>query len=110
MKKLSILLMLALSLIGSKMPAQTAIERLKTEYPSVMEQYGKRLEALKADYIIAIDASGTMMDYKQTVVPALQDFLGSIPDGDYVCILKFGTITKEVGLSGQINQGNIGTF
>ncbi len=111
MKKLSILFLLALSLIGSKMPAQTAIERLKTEYPSVMEQYGKRLEALKADYIIAIDVSGTMArNHKETVVPALQKFLGSIPDGDYVCILKFGTVTKEAGLSGQISQGNRGSF
>ena len=110
MKKLLILFLLALSLIGSKMPAQTAIERLKTEYPSVMEQYGKRLEALKADYVIAIDVSGTMNNYQETVVPALQDFLGSIPDGDYVCILKFGTVTKEAGLSGQINSGNRGSF
>lgn len=111
MKKLSILFLLALSLIGSKMPAQTAIERLRTEYPSVMEQYGKRLEALKADYIIAIDVSGTMAkNHKETVVPALQRFLGSIPDGDYVCILKFGTVTKEAGLSGQISQGNRGSF
>jgi len=90
--------------------AQTAIERLKKEYPAVMEQYGKRLEALKADYIIAIDVSGTMNNYKETVVPALQEFLGSIPDGDYVCILKFGTVTKEAGLSGQINSGNRASF
>lgn len=90
--------------------AQTALERLKAEYPAVMEQYGKRLEALKADYIIAIDVSGTMNNYKETVVPALQEFLGSIPDGDYVCILKFGTVTKEAGLSGQINSGNRASF
>ena len=92
------------------MMAQTAMDRLKTEYPSVMEQYGKRLEALKADYIIAIDVSGTMDSYKETVVPALQSFLGSIPDGDYVSIIKFGTVAKEAGLSGQISQSNRNSF
>lgn len=104
------LLTVVATLFGVRAMAQTAMERLKAEYPAVMEQYGKRLEALKADYVIAIDVSGTMNKYKETVVPALQEFLGSIPDGDYVCILKFGTVTKEAGLSGQINQGNRASF
>lgn len=113
MKRHRITLLIALCfvmLFGQESVAQTAMERLKTEYPAVMEQYGKRLEALKADYVIAIDVSGTMDHYRETVVPALQEFLGSIPDGDYVCILKFGTVTKEAGLSGQISQSNRASF
>lgn len=110
-KKILLFAALMLStLFSDQAAAQTAIERLKTEYPVVMEQYGKRLESLKADYIIAIDVSGTMNQYKETVVPALQEFLGSIPDGDYVSIIKFGTVAKEAGLSGQINQGNRASF
>ena len=99
-----------MTMFANGVKAQTAMDRLKAEYPSVMEQYGKRLEALKADYIIAIDVSGTMDHYKETVVPALQSFLGSIPDGDYVSIIKFGTVAKEAGLSGQINQSNRNSF
>ena len=113
MKKKRLLPLIVLCMLlmqGSKTMAQTAMDRLRAEYPAVMEQYGKRLEALKADYIIAIDVSGTMYNYKSTVVPALQAFLGSIPNGDYVCILKFGTTTKEAGLSGQISQGNRESF
>ena len=107
---LPLIALCAMLMLGHVGMAQTAIERLKSEYPAVMEQYGKRLEALKADYIIAIDVSGTMDKYKGTVVPALQSFIGSIPDGDYVCILQFGTITKEAGLSGQISQSNRANF
>lgn len=113
MKKKRFLPLIALCVMAmftNGVKAQTAMERLKTEYPAVMEQYGKRLEALKADYIIAIDVSGTMDSYKETVVPALQSFLGSIPDGDYVSIIKFGTIAKEAGLSGQILQSNRNSF
>lgn len=99
-----------MTILANGVMAQTAMDRLKTEYPSVMEQYGKRLEALKADYIIAIDVSGTMDHYKETVVPALQSFLWSIPDGDYVSIIKFGTIAKEAGLSGQIFESNRNSF
>lgn len=109
-KKILSLIALCIMTMSNGMMAQTAMDRLKTEYPSVMEQYGKRLEALKADYIIAIDVSGTMDSYKETVVPALQSFLGSIPDGDYVSIIKFGTVAKEAGLSGQINQSNRNSF
>lgn len=90
--------------------AQTAIERLRADYPSVMEQYGKRLEAQKADYVIAIDVSGTMMKHKDLVLPALSSFIDALPDGDYLSIIKFGTKAQECGLSGKVDKGSRENF
>lgn len=90
--------------------SQTAIERLKAEYPAVMEQYGKRLEAQKADYVIAIDVSGTMMKHKDLVLPALSSFIDALPDGDYLSIIKFGTKAQECGLSGKVDKGSRENF
>lgn len=95
-----------MSLFGFDAKAQTAIERLKAEFPAVMEQYGKRLEAQKADYVIAIDVSGTMMQHKELVLPALNSFIDALPDGDYLSIIKFGAKAVEYGLSGKVDRGS----
>jgi len=112
MKKISLLLigLLVMSLFGNKMVAQTAIERLKADYPAIMEHYAKQLENQHADYIIAIDVSGTMNKHQNIVLPALNSFLNALPDGDYVSIIKFGTKAEEFGLSGVINQSTRGSF
>lgn len=113
MKKNGILSFLALCVmvfIGGNAMAQTAIERLKTDYPAVMEHYAKQLESQHADYIIAIDVSGTMNKHQNIVLPALNSFLNALPDGDYVSIIKFGTKAEEFGLSGVINQSTRASF
>lgn len=99
-----LVLLVLVSWLGLSAMAQTAIERLKQDYPAVMEQYGKRLEAQKADYVIAIDVSGTMMRHTELVLPALYSFIDALPDGDYLSIIKFGTIAQEVGLSGKVDE------
>lgn len=108
MKKLSILLMLALSLIGPRMMAQTALERLKSAYPAVMEQYGPRLAQQHADYVIAIDVSGSMKtaEMQKIVIPAMTVFIESIPEGDFVSIIRFGKTVESVGMDGEINEKN----
>ncbi|MBO7488740.1 MAG: VWA domain-containing protein [Bacteroidales bacterium] len=105
-----VLLTGVLAMPFSSAKAQSAIERLKVDYPAVMEHYAKRLEAQKADYIIAIDVSGSMNKYKDVVVPALNSFLASLPEDDYVSIIKFGTKAEEFGLSGKINKSTMGAF
>lgn len=99
-----LVLVTLVSLLGVSAMAQTAMERLKQDYPAVMEQYGKRLEAQKADYVIAIDVSGTMMRHTELVLPALYSFIDALPEGDYLSIIKFGTIAQEVGLSGKVDE------
>ena len=107
MKKKRILLLIALCLamlLGQESLAQTAMESLKKEYPAVMEQYGKRLEAQKADYVIAIDVSNSMLRHKEIVEPALSSFIDALPDGDHLSIIKFGRKAEEFGLSGKVDQ------
>lgn len=114
MKKIRISLQIALCFLSMMFVhhsmAQTAIDRLKADYPAVMEHYAKQLEGQHADYIIAIDVSGTMNKHQNIVLPALNSFLNALPDGDFVSIIKFGTKAEEFGLSGVINQSTRPSF
>jgi len=89
-KQIALLVTLAfVVLFGWQASAQTAIEKLKKEYPATMVQYGKQLQDLHTHYIIAVDASGSMTKFKDQVVPAVQQFLESLPEGDYASIVAF---------------------
>ena len=82
---------------------ESSLEALKADYPQLMKKFGKELESQRADYIFAIDVSGTMGKYRETVVPALGEFFRSLQEGDYVSIIKFGgEATNEVGSAGKI--------
>ena len=74
-------LLIALSfllMLGQRSMAQTAIERLKNDYPAVMEQYGRNLHGIHTHYIFVIDVSGTMNKYKDdVVVPGIKNFLNT---------------------------------
>lgn len=83
---------------------QQSLDALKADYPRLMEKFGKELEGQRADYIFAIDVSGTMNRYRDIVVPALQEFFKSLQEGDYVSVIKFGgEATNEVGSAGKID-------
>lgn len=107
MKKLLItitLLFSALTLVAQ----MESLDALKADYPQLMKKFGKELEGQRADYIFAIDVSGTMGKYKDTVVPALWEFFKSLQEGDYVSIIKFGgEATNEVGSAGKIGAETI---
>ena len=105
-----ILLLIALFTgISVAVSAQTeSFDALKADYPQLMKKFGKELEGQRADYIFAIDVSGTMNKYKDTVVPALGEFFRSLQEGDYVSIIKFGgEATNEVGSAGKIGAETI---
>ena len=87
--------------------AQTAIERLKSEYPAVMEQYGRNLQGLHTHYIFVIDVSGTMDKYKDdVVVPGIRNFLNTLPEGNYASIVAFGGKAVEMCTPLKINAEN----
>ena len=87
---------------------QQSFDALKADYPLLMKKFGKELEGQRADYIFAIDVSGTMNKYQETVVPALGEFFKSLQEGDYVSIIKFGgEATNEVGSAGKIGAETI---
>ncbi len=50
----------------------------------------KRAEAEAADFVMAIDRSGSMRGFWAEVKNSLIAFLDSVPDGDYVSVLAFG--------------------
>lgn len=105
MKKIIILTFTLLLLVQPALCQVESMEALKADYPQLMKKFGKDLENQRADYIFAIDVSGTMGKYKETVVPALGEFFRSLQDGDYVSIIKFGgEAVNEVGSSGKIGN------
>ncbi len=108
MKKILLLIALFTG-ISAAVSAQTeSLDALKADYPQLMKKFGKELEGQRADYIFAIDVSGTMNKYKDTVVPALGEFFRSLQEGDYVSIIKFGgEATNEVGSAGKIGAETI---
>ena len=87
---------------------QRGIDALKADYPRLMEKFGKELEDQRADYIFAIDVSGTMSRWKPIVVPALGAFFNSLQEGDYVSIIKFGAeAANDVGSAGKIGENTL---
>lgn len=85
-----------------------SFDALKVDYPKLMKKFGDELNGQKADYIFAIDVSGTMNKYKEIVIPALGEFFKSLQEGDYVSIIKFGgEATNEVGSAGKISAETI---
>ena len=106
-KKLTILLTLLICFVPVYSQSES-LDALKADYPQLMKKFGKELEGQRADYIFAIDVSGTMNKYKETVVPALGEFFRSLQGGDYVSIIKFGgEATNEVGSAGKINAETV---
>jgi hypothetical protein len=108
MKKLIFLFLFLLGTSSFLSAQQKGIDALKVDYPKLMEKFGKELEDQRADYIFAIDVSGTMGKWKDVVVPALSAFFGSLQEGDYVSIIKFGgDAVNDVGSAGRINEATI---
>ncbi|MBR4159257.1 MAG: VWA domain-containing protein, partial [Spirochaetia bacterium] len=107
MKKIYIIITLILCVTLAH-AQQQSFDALKADYPLLMKKFGKELEGQRADYIFAIDVSGTMNKYQETVVPALGEFFKSLQEGDYVSIIKFGgEATNEVGSAGKIGAETI---
>jgi len=56
-----------------------------------------RLQANQAaDFIVLVDCSYSMRPFWNPVRQALSEFVGAIPEGDYVSLVKFGTQTETV--------------
>lgn len=101
-------LLLSLLIVLPVFSQTQGLDALRADYPQLMEKFGKELENQRADYIFAIDVSGTMKKYKDTVVPAIQEFFKSLQEGDYVSIIKFGgEATNEVGSAGKIGPETV---
>lgn len=96
-------------------PAQTGVADgsatfLAKDFPSLWQQYGDRAKQQKADYVVAVDVSGSMKRFKDVVVPSVSDFLEALPDGDYVSLISFGTDAQIVGVPTALNASTRGTL
>lgn len=80
---------------------------LKNEFPDLTTLFEEELSKYNAHYIFAVDVSGSMKKYEQTVANALTPFFKALPDGDRVHIIPFGTDAKTsvLGYAGVIDQG-----
>lgn len=84
----------------------SGLQFVKKQYPQLSAMFQKELISEHATYTFAIDVSGTMKKYSEIVIPALNSFVDALPNGDYVRIIRFGTIAKgsENGYLGTINS------
>ena len=90
-----VVVVLLVALACSSLFAQRGTEDLKKDFPLLMENFGQQLSQNPADYVFAIDISGSMGSYESIVVPALQQFFDALPDGDHVSIITFGEEAKD---------------
>lgn len=90
--------------LGASAQAQTPQDILKSDFPSLWKTFGKQTVALKADYVVAVDVSGSMKKFQDVVVPNVTSFIESLPDGDYVSIIAIGTDARIVGVPSEITS------
>lgn len=84
----------------------SSVALLNKDFPQLWEKFGTRAQAQKADYVIALDVSGSMNRFRDTVIDNVSSFLKALPDGDYVSILTFGTEVKIAGVPTEVNAGS----
>jgi hypothetical protein len=73
---------------------------LRAEYPVLTQRVGARQSA---DFVILIDASGSMKRFWGPVREALSSFVTAVPDGDYISIVLFGSRARYLTTPAPIN-------
>lgn len=111
MKKILLLIgIIALPLLGSapsSFAQDDAMSLVRNNYPSLYKIFKDDLSNIHANYVFAVDVSGSMKSNAPVVQPALKSFFSSLPDGDHVDIIPFGTFAKasQPGYMGEVNDG-----
>lgn len=83
--------------IAQKHPSQSpsSMAYLEQQFPQLTDLYRPELENMHTHYIFAIDVSGSMKKYDTIVTPALKAFSRSLPNGEQVTVIPFGTEAKQ---------------
>ena len=76
-------------------PSTSSMDYLKQQFPKLTKLYEPELKGMKTHYIFAVDISGSMKKYDETVTPALQAFARALPMGEQVTVIPFGTTAKD---------------
>lgn len=87
-------------------PAKQADEMLKNDFPELFRIYGAEATGLPAHYVIAIDVSASMKGYADLVTSSIEDFIATLPEGDYVSLLTFGMGAEKAGLPAYLTESN----
>jgi VWA domain-containing protein len=94
---------LALGFLG---PASRAGEAQSAELTVLKEKLGKTKE--QADFSVVLDRSGTMQKFWEPVKEAVTDFLGAVPDGDYLSVLYFDANADHLVTPRQVTSASRG--
>lgn len=98
LKLFFLLLCLTNGLSIAQKPAQgnpSSMAYLEQQFPKLTNLYRPELENMHTHYIFAIDVSGSMKKYDTIVTPALKAFSRSLPNGEQVTVIPFGTEAKS---------------
>lgn len=101
-----------LFIASSLFSQNSSFDLLKKDYPNLCELFRDKLSKQSADYIIAVDVSGSMNKNNswENVKAGLNTFIKSIPDNDYVSIIAFGSNARILGYQGTINADSRSLF
>jgi len=83
---------------------------LRNDFPGLFSIFEHEIRDQKADFIIAVDVSGSMLNHRNIVVPALETYFRSLPEGDYLSMIKFGTEARVHGIPGELNSETLNTL
>jgi hypothetical protein len=85
-------------------------ELLMNDFPKLFDLFEREIRDQKADFVIAVDVSGSMLNHRNIVVPALETYFRSLPEGDYLSMIKFGTEARVHGIPGELNSETLNTL
>jgi Mg-chelatase subunit ChlD len=86
-------------LAGSSARAQSDLKR---DFPKLLARAGA--ERQPADFVIAVDRSGSMGEYWPTVQSGVASFLEAVPDGDYISVVAFGSSAGQLRMPRQMTH------
>ena len=94
---IALLCMTTMLCIAQNQPSnsQSSMAYLEQQFPQLTKLYRPELANMHTHYIFAIDVSGSMKKYDSIVTPALKAFSRSLPNGEQVTVIPFGTEAKQ---------------
>jgi Mg-chelatase subunit ChlD len=75
---------------------------LKRDFPQLIARAGEVRQP--ADFVIAVDRSGSMAEYWPTVQSGVAAFLEAVPEGDYISVVAFGASAGQLRMPRQMTQ------
>lgn len=108
LRLLFILILFLSSIINKAIPQE--VDLLEKDFPVLFGLFENEIRDQRADFVIAVDVSGSMLNHQNIVVPALETYFRSLPEGDYLSMIKFGTQARIHGIPGELNRETMNTL